>query len=50
MSANSSKKLSTEKRNMILEGNVIRTILTLAVPIVINSFIQTMYNLTDTYW
>ena len=50
MSEKTNKKLSTEKRNMNLEGNVIRTILTLAVPIVINSFIQTMYNLTDTYW
>lgn len=35
---------------MILEGSIITTILTLAIPIVINSFIQTMYNLIDTYW
>jgi len=35
---------------MILEGSVVRSILTLSIPIVINSFIQTMYNLTDTYW
>ena len=27
-----------------------RSILALAVPVVINSFLQTMYNLTDTYW
>lgn len=40
----------TEKRDLILNGNLMTVILTLAVPIVINSFIQTMYNLTDTYW
>lgn len=50
MAAKQNKKLTPEKRNMILEGNLIKTILTLAIPIVINSFIQTMYNLTDTYW
>ncbi|MGN0512665.1 MAG: MATE family efflux transporter [Lachnospiraceae bacterium] len=40
----------TEKRDLILNGNLITVIMTLAIPIVINSFIQTMYNLTDTYW
>lgn len=40
----------TEKRDLILNGSLITVILTLAIPIVINSFIQTMYNLTDTYW
>lgn len=40
----------TEKRDLILNGSLMTVILTLAVPIVINSFIQTMYNLTDTYW
>ncbi|MDO4300022.1 MAG: MATE family efflux transporter [Clostridia bacterium] len=34
----------------ILSGNMITAILSLAIPIVINNFIQTMYNLTDTYW
>ena len=43
-------KLSSDKVNMILEGNLVKAILTLAIPIVINSFIQTMYNLTDTFW
>lgn len=41
---------TTEKRDLILNGNLLTLIVTLAVPIVINSFIQTMYNLTDTYW
>lgn len=50
MGAKTNKKLSPKKQNMILEGSLITTILTLAIPIVINSFIQTMYNLIDTYW
>lgn len=29
---------------------MVRAILMLAIPVVINSFLQTMYNLTDTYW
>lgn len=37
-------------RELILKGNLIRAILSLAIPVVINSFLQTMYNLTDTYW
>lgn len=37
-------------REEILNGNLLRTILILSIPVVINSFLQTMYNLTDTYW
>lgn len=37
-------------RDQILNGNLIMAILTLSVPVVINSFLQTMYNLTDTFW
>lgn len=44
------KNNSQEKQNMILSGNLFKAILTLAIPIMVNSFIQTMYNLTDTYW
>lgn len=42
-----SKKMD---RELILNGDLLMAILTLSIPIVINSFIQTMYNLTDTYW
>lgn len=35
---------------LILHGNMIKAILSLAIPVVINCFLQTMYNLTDTYW
>lgn len=37
-------------RDQILNGNLITAILTLSVPVILNSFLQTMYNLTDTYW
>jgi putative MATE family efflux protein len=47
---NMSKPISSNKRTMILEGNLIQAILMLAIPVMINSFIQSMYNLTDTFW
>lgn len=37
-------------RELMLNGNLITALLTLAIPIVLNSVVQTMYNLTDTYW
>ena len=37
-------------RDLILNGNMVSAILSIAIPVVINSFLQTMYNLTDTYW
>lgn len=40
----------TVNRDQILSGNMITAILTLSVPVILNSFLQTMYNLTDTYW
>lgn len=43
----SGKKIN---RELILHGNMVHAILSLAIPVVINSFLQTMYNLTDTYW
>ena len=39
-----------QNRDLILSGNMMRAIMSLAIPVVINSFLQTMYNLTDTYW
>ena len=41
------KKINTD---LILNGNMLQAILSLAIPVVINSFLQTMYNLTDTFW
>ena len=34
------RPISAGKRDMILNGNLIRAILTLAIPVMINSFIQ----------
>lgn len=45
-----SKKNKISGQQLILKGNMLKAILSLAVPVVINSFLQTMYNLTDTYW
>ena len=48
-----SRAMKTGKKfnqELILKGNMLQAILSLAVPVVINSFLQTMYNLTDTYW
>lgn len=41
------KKSNSE---LILQGNLMRAILTLTIPVVINSFLSTMYSLTDAYW
>ena len=43
----SNKKIN---RDLILNGNMLKAIFSLAIPVVINSFLQTMYNLTDTFW
>lgn len=37
-------------REQILNGNLFKVIIGLAIPVVINSLLQTMYNLTDTFW
>lgn len=39
-----------EKREKILNGNLLKIIITLSWPLMINNFIQTIYNLTDTYF
>lgn len=37
-------------RNRILNGPVVKTLLVLAYPIIINQLVQVLYNLTDTFW
>lgn len=44
------KRVSEKATKMILEGSLFRAMLAIAVPVVINGFLQTLYNLTDTYW
>lgn len=39
-----------DKREMILKGNIYKTILTLSFPVMINNLIQTIYNLVDGIW
>lgn len=43
-------KVTEKNIKLILQDSMGKAILALAVPVVINSFLQTMYNLTDTYW
>ncbi len=45
-------KLIKKEKNidLILNGNIFKALMSLAVPVMINSFLQTMYNLTDTFW
>ncbi|MBF4695199.1 MATE family efflux transporter [Fusibacter ferrireducens] len=40
----------SEKRALILEGQMKKVIWVLSVPVMINNFIQTIYNLTDTFF
>ena len=42
--------MKKDKRKFILEEDIYKVILTLALPIMFNSFIQTVYNVTDTYF
>jgi len=46
-----SKLLKREKNiEQILNGNIYTALFSLAIPVMINSFLHTMYNLTDTFW
>lgn len=40
----------SKKRDFILNGNMNKVIISLALPLMLNNLIQTVYNLTDTYW
>ena len=42
--------MKKDRRKLILEGNMYKVIWTLALPIMFNNFIQTVYNVTDTYF
>ncbi len=39
-----------KNRKLILEGSLVRAILTLAIPIMLNNLIQSLYNLGDAFW
>lgn len=42
------KKL--DRKELILNGNMYKVIITLSLPIMLNNFIQTLYNLADAMW
>lgn len=44
------KMNSIEKRNLVLSGNLYKVILFLALPIMFNNLMKTLYNLVDTFW
>ena len=44
------KKDKLQRTQLILHGNLWKAMLMIAIPVMINSFLQTLYNLTDTYW
>lgn len=39
-----------KKRELILKGDLKKAIIVISAPIMLSNFIQTIYNLTDTYW
>lgn len=41
---------SKSNREIILKGNMYKAILTLSIPIMLGSMIQTLYDLADTFW
>ncbi|MBQ7266356.1 MAG: MATE family efflux transporter [Firmicutes bacterium] len=43
-------RISKKTADNILNGSILKALIFLGVPIIINSLLQTMYNLTDTYW
>lgn len=42
--------MATNKTEQILRGNIYQILVTLSIPIIINSLIQTLYNLVDGIW
>lgn len=41
---------TNQRRGLILKGNMYKVIVTLALPIMLNNLIQTLYNLVDAMW
>ncbi len=44
------KSIAAKNTELILRGSLITAIISLSLPIIANSFMQSMYNLTDAYW
>jgi putative MATE family efflux protein len=43
-------ELKNNKSELILKGNIYKVLITLSIPIMLNSIIQTLYNLVDGIW
>ncbi len=39
-----------DKKKLMLEGSIIKAVLIISIPIMLSNFMQTLYNLTDTFW
>lgn len=42
--------INNNKTELILKGDILNALFTLSVPIIINNFIQTLFNLVDGFW
>ncbi|MFH1592038.1 MAG: MATE family efflux transporter [Candidatus Woesearchaeota archaeon] len=42
--------MDQKKVNLLTEGNILKSIIFLAVPILLGNLLQSLYNLTDTFW
>lgn len=42
--------MKQSKREMILHGNIYKTIAIISIPIILNNFIQQLYSLADAFW
>lgn len=43
-------KTADDRRTEILRGPIVRTIIVLALPVIISSALHTGFNIVDTYW
>lgn len=42
--------IKNNKTELILNGDILKALITLSIPIIINNFIQTLFNLVDSFW
>ncbi len=42
--------MKTDRRELILNGNIYRAIAIISIPIILNTFIQQLYSLADAFW
>ncbi|MDR7871219.1 MAG: MATE family efflux transporter [Tissierellaceae bacterium] len=42
--------IKNDKTELILNGDVLKALIILSIPIIINNFIQTLFNLVDAFW